>query len=176
MLCCLLFLWPCSRSNIRQIPRREAFSSLETGLTSGGWVGGQKAPSHLAAVWRPRAQSSHLSSLIKTSGICMTAPCPHLFLLNQRLLKGDMQKQWQRMGPGGMCFMEAPFPLIFRPVASDCPNGGLCLALSPVYHQPPSSFIRRCAFFFNRTRKATPPPAISQTLYYMILAIVVKNL
>lgn len=28
-------------------------------------VGGQKVLSHLAAVWRPRGQSSHLSSLIK---------------------------------------------------------------------------------------------------------------
>lgn len=53
------------------------------------WVGGgKKVPSHLAAVWRPRGQSSHLSSLIKAAGICMTAPSPHLFLLKQRRLKG----------------------------------------------------------------------------------------
>lgn len=60
--------------------------------------------------------------------------------------------------------------------------GGLYLVLSLVYHQPSASFIHIASldmfffFFFSRPRKAAPPPAIPQTLYYMILAIVARNL
>lgn len=138
------------------------------------WVGGeQKIPSHLAAVWRPRGQSSHLSSLIKATGICMTAPSPFAsFCSSKGYWRGNVQQLWQRIGPR-ITLVLSTRPLIAPGRGPSWPyllyttNLHLLSSILPPWVH---------FFFFSRTRKAAPPPAIPQTPYYMILAIVVKNL
>ncbi len=135
----LLFLWPCSSSNIRQIPRREALEFIWD------WA----SHCHLAAVWRPKGQSSHLSSLIKATRICMTAPCPHLFLLKQWILKGG-----NAVAENGTWWYVYP-RVTFS--SNSSPTNGLWLPQveaqtwpSLVYCQPLSSFIpvaSLCVFF-----------------------------
>lgn len=115
----MLFLWPRSSGNIRQVPIREALGFIWDWPHT-GWEGGQKVPSHLAAVWTPRGQSSHLSSLIKATGICMTAPSPHLFLLKQKILTGSSAAAVAENGTWWYVYHKVN--LSYHSVASDCPK------------------------------------------------------
>lgn len=85
------------------------------------WVGGgQKVPSHLAAVWTPRGQSSHLSSMIKASGICMTAPSPHPFLLKQKIHTGSSAGAVAENGTWWYVYHQVS--LSYHSMASVCPK------------------------------------------------------
>lgn len=99
------------------------------------------------SVWRSRGQSSHLSFLIKTTGICMTALSPHLFLLNQRILKKGYVKAVAENGAWWYVYHRVTllksdqWPLTAL-------IGGLYPFLSLVYHQPSFIHLPGYVFFF----------------------------
>lgn len=140
----------------------------------------QRAPSHLAisieiegAKFPPRLSDKDHWDLHDC-----TQPSPILAKskdTEERICKSS-GREWGLV----VCVSQSPFSFKVSPVASDCPNWGAYTWSSLCYTTNlqllSSTLPPWVCFFFSRPRKAAPPPAIPQTLYYMILAIVARNL
>ena len=125
----------------------------------GHTLGGGGLTSHLAAVCSPRGQTSHLSSLIKATGICMTAPSPPL---------SAKAKDTEGKNPFTLPSQSSHTRGLWLPQVEARTWPSLLCTTNLIFFHP---------YCLPVSRKSAPPPAIPhRTLYYTILAIVVKNL
>lgn len=177
MVCCLLFLLPYSRSNIRQIPRTEA-SGFMWSLTLGECVGGveQRVPSHLAI--SAEIQGAKFPPLLsdKDHGDLHDCTQPSPILAKSKDTEERICKSSGREWGLVVCVSQShPFLLKSDQWPLTALIGGLYLVLSLVYHQPSASFIHIASlgmcFFFQSAQKScstssyTPDSVLYDTGY-----------